>query len=172
MDNEEIIEGNKLIAEFMGFPKPEVGMTYIYKRYNNGSEVKVTEINGDTAFLSPDIDGSKTIWLGHLDGRSDYNWYEPKDWGVAKLYHENWNALMPVVEKIREQGEVDWIEMYLDKSTPVAEFKIRMEGDSAIAEANEYSEYFSFNHSKKGGSLIDVTYQGTVAFIKWYNSNP
>lgn len=108
MEQSEIIEGNELIAEFMGgiyksnlFP---IGNTQIWLPFHN-----MTEINN-------------------------------------LKYHNSWDWLMPVVEKIESLGY----------STRILDNGMGIEGDLII--------------ERFGVTKIKGTWLTIIEFIKWYNT--
>lgn len=64
-------------------------------------------------------------------------------------YHESWNDLMPVVEKIERLDNADYVVIIQDDTCTIygREFKITVD---------EYSK-------------IESTYKACVEFINWYN---
>jgi hypothetical protein len=110
MKNKEIIEGNKLIAEFMG-----VGKEYKFKNI------------------------------------------------LATDYHNSWDWLMPVVDKISSLGY-----------TVVIEFHQNPELCNISIQDNETYEYIAndcedFDYTID--SNIHMVWFEIVNFIKWYNEN-
>ncbi len=106
-ENIEILEGNHLIAKFMG-----------HKTFNGSS-----------------------IWIGENISTSIATWC---------AYHESWDKLMPVVEKIQLEG-----------------FEIAI-----------FSNYCHINSGKtldfgyiKGQSKIEAVFCAVITFIKWHNEN-
>lgn len=89
MTQEEIIEGNKLIAEFMG-GKSYKGSNYIFYSF----------INGNIKPYSEFLDEFKWGYGCPLD-------YELK-------FHSSWDWLMPVVEKIYMLDEVKDVAVHYD----------------------------------------------------------
>jgi hypothetical protein len=81
MTDKEIIEGNKLIAEFMGWKCTS------RKSYND--DILVLYTDKDTIF--------KYNKHGYL--------YNKNPWDAPLKYHSSWDWLMPVVEKIKSLGD-------------------------------------------------------------------
>lgn len=104
MTPEEIEQGNKLIAEFMGWTKG-IG-----------------------------------CWHHHDDGGYRESLIE---------YHNDWNELMPVVEKIRSLG---------------GRFII---GDSS--RVTVYNKDYDWRNGLTEDSLLECAWHGVTQFITWYN---
>lgn len=120
MTTEQILENNRLIAEFMGWKK---------SHYPNLPD----------KMYNLDKDGEE---MGcHISQFS---------------YHNSWNWLIPVVEKIESLGYV--VKIHL-KSCFI------MSHDKFIANIGNYISKF---HSK--ASKIDAVYAACVSFIQWFNT--
>lgn len=120
MTEQEIIESNKLIAEFLG--------------------------------LNIITDGISLF---------DTN-YKP----LAK-YHESWNDLMPVVEKIIS---MDYVVKTMSSHTLSRKWVLHR----ITIKKNSYNEQIISEVESdytNGESLINVIYKGVVEFIKWHNKN-
>lgn len=108
-------EGNKLIAEFMGWYKSP------YPNTPTSMYLKVPEIGEIGQSIS----------------------------GLS--YHQKWDILMPVVEKIRELG-----------------FKFII-GDSN--RVTVYNKDYDWRNGSTSDLMLDCVWHGCVQFIKWYNKN-
>lgn len=76
-------------------------------------------------------------------------------------YHNSWDWLMPVVEKIATIHRIDFsIKAYIG-SGGIQVF-------DALADTQK-SETISFIQEEEVGSLLSVTYKAVVEFIKWFN---
>ena len=75
-------------------------------------------------------------------------------------YHESWNDLMPVVEKISLIDEVDEFNIYIDASKISDYVEIRPKYKNS---------FYTFNIST--GTKIEQIYNIIIKFIKWYNQN-
>lgn len=75
--------------------------------------------------------------------------------GVRNIpkYNEDWNALMPVVEKINKR---DWVTIYND------ECKIH----SLVV-----GEFEDIDVINEGEPLIKSVYEAVFKYIEWYNKN-
>lgn len=113
MEDSKIIQGNKLIAEFMGV---KMGEPYMWRI---GSTVPLTE--------------------EHL------------------AYHESWDWLMPVVEKI-ETTEIHGL----------ATASVCIEDTEC--EIKDYGTDSSSFAYEEGDTKIEAVWKACVAFIEWYNT--
>ena len=112
MENNEILEGNKLIAEFMGLKKQGFGANEYF--IDNGYRIVATS-NG-------------------------------------LQYHTSWDWIMPVVEKIEDDGYIVYIKQeicYIRNKT------------------NSIKNLVYMCHYPK----ITAVFMVVVEFIKWYNEN-
>lgn len=145
MQNKEqqILEGNKLIAEFLGFKfhkKLDIDFSDcggIYDRTDVWSKVEI---------LSEDYPESDQFYISDewKPAIGDVMYGELK-------YHENWSELMPVVEKIELEGYVVNI-----KGISVS--------ISKILEEEALFQLVCGDLSKK----IELVFSVIVEFIKWY----
>jgi len=93
MTQEEIFEGNKLIAEFMGWRYCEKDLIWISTV--SGEKENASVFSG---WIKKDINyikGVPIIVVNRNKGVIDFN--------RKLLYHSSWDWLMPVVEKILEK---------------------------------------------------------------------
>lgn len=131
MTQEEIKEGNRLIAEFMG--------KHIWRPVWNGGESCYNSFRSTKDDCELLISNSP-----FLLGNSAYA-------DVIKLYYDSdWNALIPVVEKIERI-----------KGTDV---KIRNLGCEIFYMGKTIG--FGVENNKR-----DAVFQAVVQFINWYNTN-
>lgn len=157
MNNEQITEGNMLIAIFMGAISVEEDHT----GYNADGTIKYT----------PNEDGSKwfiTTW-SKPNGITD-EIYKRWGWGDYTMgkwhYHSSWDWLMPVVEKIESLDFYVWI-MYSEYNDV---------GKINQVSINGMDIPFPSGKSKcsiveQDGNKINATYRAVTRFIKWHNSN-
>lgn len=117
---EQIIKGNKSIAEFRGC-KPR---TYW-------------------------VGGEETHGYGFDDTHITEYWHE-NDFVSRTPYHQDWNLLMDVVEKIEQIG-----------------FSVVTEGSVCLI----YNLSKGYNESAREDSKIKSTWIAVVDFIQWYNEN-
>lgn len=150
---QEVEKSNRLIAEFMGFPKPRVGDTVYYNRSLCNSPYKLTisevtarhlRFNEEMAFDRYGIEYFDGIIMKPDDLRVDSHF-------PARPYDWSWDWLMPVVEKIESigysvfiQNECSWIK--------VARAGMRMPDLSELGETK-----------------IESTYNVIIQFITWFN---
>ena len=120
----ETIEGNKLIAGFMGH-----------------------EVMEEEAFLSGDYEQGKDMTNIRVD--------------VSLRYHESWDWLMPVVEKIediQDGNEGDSIRGHIYEVTIKQGNIVTIQGDGCSIWADASPKILS-------------VWIAVVEFIKWYNQN-
>jgi hypothetical protein len=120
MTHEETVEGNVLIAGFMG-----------YETDND---------NGVLHFIIPEHP-IEVHWMGNADR------YE-RD---MLKYHQNWEWLMPVIDKIESLGS-------------------KVQTSTSPRCSRHYCEIrvFGFAH-EWADTKIEAAYNAIVKFIKWYN---
>lgn len=115
MEQKEIIEGNKLIAEFMGAEKSFYGDYMIFTIDN------------------PQYTGK----INHSDIK----------------YHTSWDWLMPVVEKIEENGCQIEIELY----------------SCYVINSEKLLDEMNILFQAHCDSKIKAVYEVVVSYIRWYN---
>lgn len=76
------------------------------------------------------------------------------------LYHQSWDWLMPVVEKIERSGTLfhTRIMCYADENNYLCDI-VDIENNEASCQLSQTSK-------------IDAVYKAVVGFIKWYNAQP
>lgn len=122
MENKEIIENNRLIAEFMG------------AKYTENTDIP---LNYDQLWLPiHGIVHYKVIGVGY---------------GKTLQYHESWDWLMPVVEKIEE----------LEYDFTIRKHKTELDKEWVY---NPFPMYKAENQGR-----LTNTYKVVIDFIKWYN---
>ena len=118
--NKEILEGNKLIMEFMELKPTEQKGMYLISQHHYTCLENTPEMA--------------------LSGFAS----------IAK-YHESWDWLMPVLERIEAKGH-------------------RWEiGMSPTSSQHHYCKIWSIGTIERV-SLLDAVYGAILEFIKWYNS--
>ena len=164
MEAQEINEGNKLIAEFVG-SKP---VYTDHSEYNDDGTMKY-DFNGDG---SPRIieTWTKPDWFTdkHLNtyGWGSYNMLQ------NMLYYSSWDWLMSVIEKI-ENLEVNGRE---DNKEYVQHFTVEISNEQCVIHRYFAPQYWGteldflglYDHNNT--SKMDSTFASVVEFIKWYNS--
>lgn len=160
---ENIIENNKLIAEFMGVEEPE------FKYYSKVIIIEDGSFKGCTGLHNGHKeDDFYSITLKDNSSR----WFERDSFKVVDEreynYHSDWNWLMEVVEKIEEIE----IESYID-------FHIMPDAVIVRDQIDESKPLILINKSEGKGSIetqftffetkIKAVYNACVIFIKWYN---
>lgn len=140
----DTLENNKLIAEFMGFKKAFVrntkGISYDYDLPDNFELIKETETT---------IEGE---WCEIL---------LEQDYCMIKdlKFHNDWNWLMQVVEKIENSKYVD--EFVIKKCSVF--------GLNVLITPISYDTFNFFHCTLKDETKIQTVYNACVEFIKWYN---
>ena len=160
----DIIEGNRLIAEFMGAKKR------YFLKYRDGKQWKhFGEKISDTPF--DDVPYNDNI---HPSGKNMTNhpvlqhhaWQMTPNSEVATFdswleYHSSWDWLMPVVENIEAMGYVVYI----------GNHDCKIWDKEVFSPFNERplidGWYANYVDSKK----ITTVWNAVVEFIKWYNQN-
>lgn len=125
MTKEEIIEGNKLIAEFMGLS---------------------TMLNAGDGYTFP-------FPITHGDFDSLYQ--TDCGFGEDLIYHESWDWIIPVVEKIQSLGAIDFVISV---------------GHSVVVSWDDGTAYFEQTKGS-GNKSIETVYAAVILFIKWYNND-
>jgi hypothetical protein len=123
MKTDETEEGNCLIAEFTGLIRVEANAIYNKAQYYKPD---------------PKDKRKRGIFMGYYDGLK---------------YDTSWDWLMPVVEKIEQEGFC---------------FSIQTSNIACMKpfDIHSISSYDVFKKDKK----IEVVYDVVVEFIKWHNS--
>ena len=150
----DLLENNKLIAEFMGFEYNEID--YIKKdMIKHGSSSMYTKEESYKYHIPTVFNGFINSYDGYMDFSENskkencYNHYV-KNMG----FHDSYDWLMPVVEKINS----------FDKHGVVIHF-------NRTVISTHFKNKINIISSKKDESLINNTYKAVVEFIKWYNKN-
>ena len=127
MNNEEIIEGNKLIAEFMGYKEgfPHEGGDYI----NCSDVVEGYEIpDHERAFPHNDDKDSHQFPLNYLE------------------FHSSWDWLVPVVKKILDLNNMS--ELY-KRMTRVTESLIYLDIQILFEEVVKFIKWYNSQQTSK-----------------------
>lgn len=144
MTNEEILEGNKLIAKFMGlnlfalYAIEEQKDLIIEFHRNIKDELTIEEENSLSEYIDEHLlPGNILTITNNLSYQGFLEWFKDNyDFYNNYKFHNSWDWLMPVVEKI---------------------MNIRTFG------APKQAVFKSIEPN------IATTYQAVVNFIKWYN---
>lgn len=130
---ENILENNKIIAEFLEFKK-------------------VNFLNGCYTFIIPDY-----LSHGEYKNLTLEDNKEVVAWDVENLiFHNDWNWIMQVVEKIESLNFV--VQIHLN-SCFIKEFE-HFINNKAIWRGKSHAE-----------NKIEAVYSACIEFIKWYNIN-
>lgn len=119
MTQEQVLEGNLLIALFIG---EKIEKPNMYPE-NGTYEIKLREPNDGSAF------------------RREYSDWNPK---CLPPFHLSWDWLMPVVEKIKTLDEVDFIRAYSEKSISYVEINITTDSDESTFKVSIASLFESY----------------------------
>lgn len=177
MTTEEIIDGNKLIAEFMGFIYP-----YKCNISRGGGVMDNVDLLSKIKFmtlpelLESDINNeaapyynNESICIGKYSGERFYDnivFFSTDstlvpvtiDYNIrVQAYHSSWDWLMPVVEKI---------ENMVNSNNVVV--NLLLGRNSCVINPHVYPEVMLCEYDKNKQIAIWKT---IVSFIKWYNTN-
>lgn len=145
MTRKEVIEGNKLIAEFMGY---SVGFPHKTDKYGYIQTVE--------GYIIPSI-------VNPSPHPSDIDTHQ---FSLTDLrFHSSWDWLMPCIEKIEliEDSYHGRFVVYISSNNcTIQSTNFRLDKISV-----EPSHYFN---SLYGNSKIEAVWVAIVEFIKWYNS--
>lgn len=131
----QTIENNKLIAEFIGNDTNEYGLDVFVPK----SMKPITTKNNNVV----------------MQGIFEFN---------ECLFHNSWDWLMPVVEKIESLNlEINGVLTSFDVTISYQYCQIIDEEGLGICGIN--------THSKDNKSKIEAVYKAVIEFIKWYNEN-
>ena len=125
--SKDIIEGNKLIAEFM----KEENISAIFQTEPFVTEVRISHNMIDEL--------------------------EKQGAEVRLYYHDNWNKLMPIVEKIEKYAKVE-----IGSYQIIIWYKYEQELKSPDG-------FYCSIPVNTGEAKIDITWEAIIAFITWYN---
>ena len=139
MSEQEIIEGNKLIAEFM-------------ESYDIGGEIKFIYTLNEPFPLSKEICTESNILEEIIN--------EVEEFGTElspsiTWYHNSWDWLMPVVLKINTMDNFDY-------SVKIFTMDCQIENSKGEIIARCECKY-------NPDELINSVWEAVVEFIKWYN---
>lgn len=174
MTDKEILEGNKRIAEFMGWDTCEYVERITNIRHPNFNKTG-TKIN---AFCLPD---THDIVCAIYTDRPGYRWdYEKEDDNgntINRLifdyddlkFNSSWDWLMPVVERIENLEFGKWY-VHIQGNTVSIE-----DGNDGIGlwdfHINNEDPCMSLHQSDKNLKPIEAVYIAVTEFIKWYNES-
>lgn len=139
MIKEEILESNKLIAEFMGANPCKDWQGY--NGYNHE-------------------DWYHTQWSSRYQDNLELYSYKYSD----LKYHFSWEWLMPVVEKIDNMEN-----SYIETNTNIGKTWIDDGNDFSIYFSDDRIQSSFRTISGNAKKKIDAVWCGVVEFIKWYN---
>ena len=146
MTNEQIIAGNKLIAEFVGFKE---SMTYRGDGLGHGRKYDFNIPNGFTLIKDTEttIESEWCVILMEQD----------RCMVEDLIFHESWDWLMPVV---------DFIEgLELSKGN---NFNVTI---GAVGYCKISDCFGNVEFVEDGGFKIECVYRCILKFINWYNEN-
>ena len=145
MTRKEVIEGNKFIAEFMGY---EEGFPHRIDKYGY--------VQVDKGYVIPSITNSQ-----FHEQDSDTHQFS-----LSELkFYSSWDWIMPCIEKIEliEDSYHGRFVVYISSNNcTIQSTNFRLDKISV-----EPSHYFN---SLYGNSKIEAVWVAIVEFIKWYNS--
>jgi hypothetical protein len=136
MTEQEILEGNKLIAKFMGAKLNRHVNDRIY------SENQFTWTKEAIGWIDDiNMEGVTTNWINGLK------------------YHESWDWIMPVVEKIEKNLDIKIIIGGSDWCTIIR-----------ITSMLPYTEYEIVDECSLTGKKIEAVWLAVIKYIKWHNT--
>ena len=167
MKSDEILEGNKLIAEFMGWPKlPKKDDILLYNRAlcQSNNYLTVSKVENNMIYFKEDT-GYECYSIEYWDGTV----FRPKLYksclpAPSKPYHSSWDWLMPVVEKIEDTHANK--DLHYGHRFKIDNWEIVVQ-DCLSGKIRCSVSPASVRISSK----IDAVYQAVIEFIKWYNEN-
>lgn len=150
LSKEEIFEGEKIIAKFMGYVLPNIEF-----------QMKWVGAKSPKAVLK--IDSRLVPFLVNPDNENDVLYIE------TMPYFNSFNALISVVEKIEK------IQLKLPSLTPV---QVEIKGNSCRIFKGTWNEdkegfisFVSYGSNSVQYTKKEATFLAVVEFIKWYNEN-
>lgn len=148
--SKEIIEGNKLIAEFMG---------YKYYPYSPESVVK-------PGWWSEPVPKDRS--LNKLETHKFLCRRHPE-----LRYYNSWDWMMPVVEKIENldfsKESYFWEDCEGDLHYNSEGTTVCIEDNSCYIYENLLLDPIHIYVSKQAGTKLKATFEAVVEFIQWYN---
>jgi hypothetical protein len=141
-------EGNKLIAEFMGYThETEIvvcnyGMDF---HYSYDKETVYSNMEPKLKRLETQYDGDHEQFFDSFDQEDEFKYKS------YLSYHKSWDELMPVVEKIEEEYEVS----ILGDECEISTMGYRVSRIVLVQDSNK----------------LNGVYKAVVEFIQWYNRN-
>jgi len=161
MKENDIIEGNKLIAEFMGWVEDVIKTSSFYKKAINKSEA-----NCQLVFIPEFIENYKLLETEIQEGFGTARNYQSFIEFNDLKFHASWDWLMPVVEKI-ESIKIPQVaygfEFSIKGKRCITLSKITGEDVVVIGFHNYDKKYFY--------TKLEATWLAVVEFIKWYNKS-
>lgn len=144
MTKNEILEGNKLIAEFMGNEMIEISIPF---QYELGVPLP---ISGNTCTIdNADEEVRLEIDEGNINGAEMMT--------EILNYNSSWDKLMPVVEKIESTN----------RKVEISECTCFIYPNETLENYDEYNYEITTIYPTK----IKAVYNAVVKFIKWYNQS-
>ena len=159
MTNYEILEGNKLIAEFMG---ATISTQTLFEN-DDDLETLIIEKYSRPLFFNDTL-YSLFGWMS----------YENLD---RMCYHSSWDWLMPVVEKIESLGFSVSINngscsvLFLDNDHYVIRVAYNEDGHFINRYLPEDYDWYHTVSEKQTITKIEALWVAVIEFIKWYNEN-
>lgn len=152
MTQEEIIEGNKVISEFLG-------AKFVYYTLDRKDQTKELAFIDQTS--SPPLNH---MWRCSLTPENNFSWSYPHD----LRYHNDWNKLMRVIEKIeaisipiKKYNTIEWFEIHMHLN--------KVQINSGLNHPNIVSPYSYHDYNWESETKIEATWKCVVKFIKWYS---
>lgn len=171
MTKEEILEGNKLIAEFMGFPKVKPMSKWDYDRSLDNATTTVglvvnEVINNQVSFHQKMP--YKSYDINYFDGNTFWpEGFKNSHHAPCRKYSEQWQWLMPVVEKIEKDTSAS---IYHRFTVVIADVYCHIK---CHEKGKQDGVLYQTPYGTTPESKISEVWQAVIQFIQWYNStNP
>jgi hypothetical protein len=159
MEAKDIATGNRIIAEFMGFPKVTIGSFWDYDRSldnsSNTKELEVVDINERDMVSFKQKMPYANYGLSYFDGVVFYpSNKEQNKHNPSRRYHTSWDWLMGPYKKAVDYLEA--IESKIDFDSPLHE---KLYGIDSL---------YGNLHKIVDGEIMPV-WEALVEFINWFN---
>lgn len=89
---------------------------------------------------------------------------------IAPEYHKDWNALMPVVEKIESLSDLIVIKAWVSINGNTCGIWTHFDVSEILRNGKNEPAKFKVKHASRE-SKIKATWLAVVDFVKWYNQN-
>lgn len=143
MSHDEIIKGNRLIAEFLGLMI---------------SDAKIYPHVADWVYVTDDAE----ITIQYELQNNEFRWQPSR-------FHIDWSWLMPVWEKIGQDSTKAWIVDEMEITRKKCWIKAYVRGGDFAENWDKKLLSLNIVGDIADEMLIDCVWRGVVEFIKWHN---